>query len=154
MSDLLARAVEIAFEAHKDQYDKQGMPYIFHVMRVAMAVEDPHRIAALLHDVVEDTSWTLDDLRKEFPTFVVDSLDALTHRKGQGETYAHYIGRVAKDETARIVKLADLRDNLSPDRISFLAPEAARSLAKRYMDAFRRLSDADNFKCGYSADAD
>lgn len=142
MSDLLHKAVRIAFEAHEGQSDKQGEPYIFHVMRVALAVEgEGARALALLHDVVEDSEWTLDDvhdagIREE----VVISLRYLTRTKS--ETYAGYIEDLIEygDPDAIAVKLADLRDNLRPERIAALPPEQAASLSKRYHAAYARLS--------------
>jgi guanosine-3',5'-bis(diphosphate) 3'-pyrophosphohydrolase len=143
MNDLLHTAVSIACQAHAGQSDQQGEPYIFHVMRVALACEGEARIVALLHDVVEDSATvTTDSLFMEgFPSRIVDAVDALTRRKHEGETYAAYIDRVARNPLARHVKLADLADNLRPERIGSLPPEQAASLSKRYLAAYRTLTN-------------
>lgn len=145
MSDLLHKSVRIAFEAHEGQSDKQGEPYIFHVMRVALACEGEARIVALLHDVVEDgDGWTLNRLAVHgMPDWVCDAVRAITRRSWLGaelDTYAEYIERVSLNPLAVRVKLADLRDNLRPERIASLPPERAASLSKRYHSAYARLS--------------
>jgi len=140
---LLQIATRIACVAHAGQVDKQGEPYIFHVMRVALAVDgEEARTLALLHDVVEDTGWSLDDVHGAgIPEEVVISLRYLTRTKS--ETYAGYIEGLVEygDPAAIAVKLADLADNLRPERISTLPPEQAASLSKRYHAAYRRLSE-------------
>jgi (p)ppGpp synthase/HD superfamily hydrolase len=112
--DLLERAIGCALAAHAGQRysSPKPEPYILHPLRVMCAVEGTHaRIAAVLHDVIEDTGMTLVDLQREgFPRPVIHAVDCLTHR--DGETYAAYIERVATDPIAVIVKVADLRDNL------------------------------------------
>ncbi|MEJ2538587.1 MAG: HD domain-containing protein [Gemmatimonadota bacterium] len=130
----LERAISIAAEAHAGQTDKSGAPYILHPLRVMMRVEgDDARIAAVLHDLVEDTHWTFDDLRTEgFDEAVVAALDALTRR--EGELYMDFCRRAATNELARQVKLADIDDNLDPARVAAL-PEQNRSLPDRYRKA-------------------
>lgn len=109
----LERAIEIAAGAHSEQRDRAGEPYILHPLRVLLAVEDPAaRIAAALHDVVEDSSWTLADLRREgFAEEVVRAVDAVTRR--EGEPYDEFVLRSCADPLGREVKVADVRDNLS-----------------------------------------
>jgi (p)ppGpp synthase/HD superfamily hydrolase len=130
----LERAISIAAEGHAGQTDKSGAPYILHPLRVMMRVEgDDARIAAVLHDLVEDTHWTFDDLRTEgFDEAVVAALDALTRR--EGELYMDFCRRAATNELARQVKLADIDDNLDPARVAAL-PEQNRSLPDRYRKA-------------------
>lgn len=130
----LERAISIAAEAHAGQCDKGGAPYILHVLRVMMRVSgDEARISAVLHDLVEDTPWTLDGLREEgFGEAVVTAVDALTRR--EGEVYLDFCRRAAENELARQVKLADLDDNLDPKRAAAL-PEENRSLLVRYRKA-------------------
>lgn len=110
-------AVEIAKEAHRGQKEKNGRPYIDHPMRVMMeARSEEAQIVAILHDVVEDTAVTLADLRAAgFSDRVLAGIDAITKRPG--EDYDAYIERVAADDLALEVKLADLRDNLDADRL-------------------------------------
>ncbi len=135
----LERAISIAAEAHAGQTDKGGAPYILHPLRVMMRVEgEDARIAAVLHDLVEDTHWTFDDLRTEgFGEAVVAALDGLTRR--DGELYLDFCRRAATNELARQVKLADIDDNLDPARVAAL-PEQHRSLADRYRKARAILS--------------
>lgn len=138
----LERAIVIAAEAHAGQVDKAGAPYILHPLRVMLAVEGVEaKVAAVLHDVVEDTPWTLEELRAEgFGTDVVEAVDGLTRRSG--EVYLDFCRRAAGNEIARRVKLADLADNLDPDRLGAL-PEAHRSLADRYRKARQILLAAE-----------
>jgi (p)ppGpp synthase/HD superfamily hydrolase len=118
MKSNLSLAIKIATEAHDGQEDKGGAPYILHPLRVMMAVNDPReRIAAVLHDVVEDCpEWTLTRLREQpFSGAVCDALDALTRRPG--EDYWDFIDRCGDDPVALVVKLADLKDNQDLSRI-------------------------------------
>ena len=139
----LERAIAIAAESHSGQTDKGGAPYILHPLRVMLRVEgEVARMAAVLHDVVEDTDWTLDDLRAEgFGESVVAAVDALTRRPG--EVYLDFCRRAARNEVARRVKLADIDDNLDPLRVAAL-PEDARSLSDRYRKARAILLDAED----------
>lgn len=113
----LERAIAIAAEAHAGQVDKAGHPYILHPLRVMLHVEgDYAQMAAVLHDVVEDTSVTLDQLVNEgFPQAVVAAVDALTKRPGETKLMA--AERAAKNAIARVVKLADNADNMDLSRI-------------------------------------
>jgi guanosine-3',5'-bis(diphosphate) 3'-pyrophosphohydrolase len=113
----LERAIEIAARAHAGQVDKAGAPYILHPLRLMLAVQGEHqRMAAVLHDVVEDTSVTLEDLQREgFPAAVVDAVRALTKLPGEGRIAAAH--RAAADPVARAVKLADVSDNMDLRRI-------------------------------------
>ncbi len=114
----LERAIEIAVRAHAGQIDKAGQPYILHPLRVMFAVERLHeRMAAVLHDVVEDTPITLENLKSEgFPMAVLDAIRALTKMKGEDRIEA--ARRAAENPIARVVKLADVSDNMDLSRIS------------------------------------
>lgn len=114
----LERAIAIAAEAHAGQQDKAGESYILHPLRVMLAVTTPEeRMAGVLHDLVEDTPWTLEQLRAEgFPEAVVEAVDALTRR--DGEDYFDFVLRAGSHPVARLVKRADLRDNLDLTRIA------------------------------------
>jgi (p)ppGpp synthase/HD superfamily hydrolase len=138
----LERAVAIAAEAHAGQKDKAGEPYILHPLRVMMAVTEPdERIVAALHDVVEDTPWTLEALRAEgFSCAVVDAVDALTRR--DGEDYFDYVRRAAAYPIARAVKIADLRDNMNMARIPVPA-DRDHARIDRYREALRMVGGAD-----------
>lgn len=114
----LERAISIAALAHEGQTDKGGLPYILHPLKVMLRVSLPEeRIAAVLHDVVEDSSITIADLRNEgFGEPVLSALDSLTKRSG--EDYQKFIERASRDPIGRIVKLADLAENSDLSRIS------------------------------------
>ncbi len=127
------RAISIAADAHAGQEDKQGKPYIFHVLRVMMAVPDDLKIAAVLHDVVEDTPLSLKDLAAlgvENQELAMISL--LT--RGKDESYDEFIKRLSKHSGASQIKVADLKDNLDPAR-----GPIDESLDKRYRKAFLTL---------------
>ena len=113
----LDKAIQIAVSAHAGQVDKAGQPYILHPLRVMCSVETPHeRLAAVLHDVVEDTAVTIDDLANEgFPAEVLDAVQALT--KLSGESRLDAAKRAVRNRIARKVKLADVADNMDMNRI-------------------------------------
>lgn len=114
---MLSKAILIATNAHQNQTDKAGEPYILHPLRVMISrLNEIERICAVLHDVIEDTYITLDYLRNEgFTEEVLAVLDALTRRSG--ESYNEFISRIINNKTACRVKLADLKDNMDLSRI-------------------------------------
>lgn len=116
MVDMLSKAIQIAAYWHAGQVDKSGAPYILHPLRVMMSVEgETDKIVAVLHDVLEDTELTADDLRAhKFSSDVREAVQALTRQTG--EDYFDFINRLAPNPIARRVKLADIADNLSPAR--------------------------------------
>jgi len=118
MAATIERAIVIAVMAHEGQVDKAGAPYIYHPLRVMLSLETlEERMAAVLHDVVEDGEVTLEQLRAEGSLeAVVGAVDALTKR--EGEDYEAFIRRVGPNRLARRVKLADLRDNSDLSRIA------------------------------------
>jgi (p)ppGpp synthase/HD superfamily hydrolase len=134
----LERAIEIACRAHAGQVDKAGAPYILHPLRMMLAVRSPEeRMAAVLHDVVEDSTVSLEQLRAEgFPAAVVAAVEALTKR--EGEAYEAFIRRVAPNALAREVKLADLRDNSDLSRIAE-PTEKDRARIEKYRRAMATL---------------
>lgn len=114
---MLGKAILIATNAHKDQIDKAGQPYILHPLRMMFSLKnEEERICAVLHDVVEDTDITFDILRDEgFSEDILRVVDALTKR--EDESYDDFILRVLENKTACNVKLADLKDNMDLSRI-------------------------------------
>jgi (p)ppGpp synthase/HD superfamily hydrolase len=134
----LERAIAIAAMAHQGQVDKARMPYVLHPLRMMLSVDTPEaRMAAVLHDVVEDTPVTLKRLRAEgFPEAVIEAVEALTKR--EGEDYEAFIRRVAPNPIARQVKLADLRDNSDLSRIA-QPTEKDRQRLERYQAAIQYL---------------
>jgi guanosine-3',5'-bis(diphosphate) 3'-pyrophosphohydrolase len=113
----LERALEIAAKAHAGQVDKGGAPYILHPIRVMLSLSSiPAQITAILHDVVEDTDITIDDLRREgFAESILEAIEALTKRKGEDRISAAH--RAAQNQIACAVKLADIADNMDLSRI-------------------------------------
>ena len=117
---LIIKAYEFAKNKHEDQLRKSGEPYIIHPLEVAniladLELDDATICAALLHDVLEDTNVTEDELRNMFPNEIVDGVITLTHRKD--ESYFEYISRVSTSKLAKKVKVADLLHNLDITRI-------------------------------------
>jgi len=137
----LEKAIGIAAQAHAGQVDKAGAPYILHPLRVMLAVASlDERIVAVLHDVVEDTDWTFDQLRiKGFAESMPEALDAVTHR--EGESYEDFVQRAAKNPIDRNVKRADLLDNLNLSRIPAPTPNDHDRVAK-YRKALSILDSA------------
>lgn len=133
-----ARALQIARIAHFGQRDKAGADYLTHPVRVAECLVDEEEIVALLHDVVEDTAYTVADLAREgFSDAVIEAIRAIT--RGEGEPYEAYIRRLGQNPIARAVKLADLRDNLDLLRLPELT-DTDLEHALRYHRAYRYLS--------------
>lgn len=138
MKMTLEDAITLAFSVHRGQKDKGGSPYILHPLRVMVAVgfDEDAQMVAVLHDVIEDTD--VDEVKLQnagCPKNVVEALLALT--RVDGETYADYIERVAKNRLAVRVKVADLEDNMRPCR----APGRTQSMMKRYRAAHYRLTN-------------
>jgi hypothetical protein len=141
---MLNKAIEIAAKAHAGQVDKGGNPYILHPLRVMQNFcddgDESAQICAVLHDVVEDTSVTLDDLRSEgFSEAIITSLDCLTKRKG--ESYDDFISRVLMNKLACKVKRGDLADNMNLTRIPNPTAKDEERI-KKYRKAADRLDEA------------
>lgn len=112
---LTNRAMVLAYNAHHGQLDRSGIPYIFHPIHLAEQMTDEISCcAALLHDVIEDTSVTLEQLRGEFPEEVVTAVALLTHR--QDVDYFDYVRTLKANPVAKKVKLADLAHNSDQTR--------------------------------------
>ena len=127
---LYQQALAIAKDAHKGQVDKAGVAYIQHPLYVASLVEgELAKTIALLHDVVEDSAWTLEDLRMEgLPEEVVQAVGILT--KKRNENYEEYILRVKQNPLARQVKLADLKHNSDLSRLANVTDRDRKRVAK------------------------
>lgn len=122
MKSTLEDAIAFAALSHRAQRDKAGAPYILHPLRVMASLgreaSENERIAAMLHDVVEDCGVELRDLRDiGFDEEVVAAVDALTKRPEEKDDYMRAIRRVALNPIARRVKIADLTDNMDPSRL-------------------------------------
>lgn len=133
---LADKAFEWAASAHQGQVDKIGEPYLGHPKRVARAVyeatgSDEATAVAWLHDVVEDSPVTLDQLRGTgFPERVVEAVDAISKRKG--ESFADYYERVKANPLALVVKWHDVADNADPRRLAKVAPDTQDRLRAKY----------------------
>ena len=134
------KAMKLCFQAHKDQTDKSGLPYVFHPFHVAEQMPDENTtVTALLHDVVEDMPYTLQDLRDMgFAPEVLTALALLTHDKSV--PYLEYVAKIRENEIARTVKLADLRHNSDLSRLDRI-DEAALKRVEKYRAAIRLLSE-------------
>jgi (p)ppGpp synthase/HD superfamily hydrolase len=132
----LERAIAIAAMAHEGQVDKGGAPYILHPLQVMLRLQDPEaRTVAVLHDVVEDSPVSLEDLRVQgFSEGVLSALEALTKR--EGEDYQAFVERAGRDPLARQVKLADLAENSDLSRIPAPSAKDLERVAK-----YRRAID-------------
>jgi (p)ppGpp synthase/HD superfamily hydrolase len=135
----LDRAILIAAQAHLGQRDKSGAPYILHPLRIMMRMEsEAAMIAAALHDVVEDSDWTIEQLRGEgFSEEVLEALDCLTRR--DGETYDEFVARAQANSIARQVKIADLEDNMNVKRLGEMTSKDLARIEK-YHRAWRALT--------------
>lgn len=137
MNTNLSFAIKYATEWHNGVVDKAGKPYILHPLRVMLKMDtEEEQVVALLHDVVEDTSCTLLQIGAEFGEAVAEAVDAISRRTN--ETYFAYIYRVKENSVARKVKIADIFDNMSPDRV-YQPEELQRSNNIRYEKALRIL---------------
>ena len=112
-TELTNKAMKIAYEAHHGTLDAEKIPYIFHPARVGSGFDTEAEVCVgLLHDVVEDTDITIEDLRKDgFPEDMLEALTLLTHE--DGTDYMDYVKAAAKNPIAKAVKIADLRDNIA-----------------------------------------
>ena len=126
------------YEAHQGQTDKSGIPYVLHPIHVAEQMTDEQTtIVALLHDVIEDTDYTLQDLEKMgFEQLVLDALALMTHKKGV--PYLEYVAKLKDNPIARAVKLADLRHNNDASRLDTV-DEKTKSRLEKYKAAIEIL---------------
>lgn len=126
---LTNKALRLAYAAHHGQTDTSGQPYIFHPCHLAEQMTDEVSVCvALLHDVVEDTDLTFEDLEREFPQEVTDALRLLTHEKGTD--YFDYVRAIKQNPVAVKVKLADLAHNSDETRFAGCGDIPAEQLAR------------------------
>lgn len=138
MSDI-EKAIALALEAHRGQSDKAGKPYILHPLRLALKFENEEEmVVAVLHDVVEDSDLTLQDLSDlGFSNTVTDAIGCIS--KAPGESYDGFISRVLSNEIARRVKIEDIKDNLDLTRLQNVSEEDLKRV-KKYHRALRKLT--------------
>ena len=141
-TEMTKKELKLCFTAHKDQTDKSGMPYVFHPFHLAEQMPDEDTtIVALLHDVIEDTPYTLDDLRAMgFNEQVLDALALMTHDKRI--PYMDYVAKIKGNKIARTVKLADLKHNSDLSRLNNVDEKAMKRIEK-YRQAIALLSEHD-----------
>lgn len=138
-TDLTKKALKISFSAHKDQVDKSGMPYVYHPFHLAEQMDDEYSTCvALLHDVVEDTDITLDELSELFPKEVTDAIAMMTH--DDSVPYLDYVREIKNNPIAAKVKLADLKHNSDLTRLDVVDDKALERVEK-YKKAISILTD-------------
>ena len=139
-TSLTKKALKLCFDTHKNQVDKSGMPYVFHPFHLAEQMDDEiSTVCALLHDVVEDSETTLDDLSKMgFPKEVIEVLSLLTH--ADDIPYMDYVREIKKNPIATKVKIADLKHNSDSTRVEY-ADERMLERWEKYAEAIRILSE-------------
>lgn len=137
MTNKILDAIAIAYSAHLGQKDKAGNEYIEHVLSVSKEVEkEEEKMVALLHDVVEDSDYSLEDLKRyDFPDTVIEAVDCITKR--ESEKYKDYLERVKCNKLAREVKIKDIGNNMQ--RLKNLEEEEQKRLHKKYNFALERL---------------
>ena len=135
----LERAIEIATEAHRGQFDKNGCDYIMHPLRVMAAGKSlEEKIVGVLHDVVEDSDWTFERLEAEgFTSDIIEALRCVT-KLSDSEPYDRFIARVKKNPLAVAVKLNDLTDNMDIRRLPYISDKDVKRL-KKYLRAYKQL---------------
>ena len=137
-TELTKKAMRISFESHKNQTDKNNIPYIYHPIHLAEQMTDEDSICvALLHDVVEDTDITFEDLEKEgFSKDIIDAIRLMTH--DESVPYMEYIKLIKTNSIATVVKLADLKHNSDLTRLD-VVDEKATKRAEKYKTAIELL---------------
>jgi len=135
--DSVEKALELALEAHENQKDKAGEEYILHPIRVMQSVEfKDEKVVALLHDVVEDSSKSFEDLEEHFSEGIVSAVRCVT--KKENESYSQFVGRAKSNSIAREVKMADIRDNMDLGRLEEVT-EADLDRMKKYHKGLKYL---------------
>lgn len=135
---LRKKAMNLCFQAHRNQTDKSGLPYVFHPFHLAEQMTDEiTTVVALLHDVVEDSPYTLSDLEAMgFPAEALDAIALMTHN--DNIPYLQYVAKIKRNPIARAVKLADLRHNSDLTRLDTVDARAIARVQK-YAAAIRLL---------------
>lgn len=139
-SDTVKKAINIMYEKHENQIDKGGVPYIFHPWHIAEQMPDEAKtIVALLHDVLEDTDTTKEELKSfGFSDEIIKALELLTH--SADEDYFTYIKNLSSNEIARCVKLEDLKHNLDLTRLEKVTEKDLKRQQK-YQECIRYLEN-------------
>ncbi|MBQ9871933.1 MAG: bifunctional (p)ppGpp synthetase/guanosine-3',5'-bis(diphosphate) 3'-pyrophosphohydrolase [Eubacterium sp.] len=139
-TEMTKKAIRFAFQAHEGQLDRSGLPYILHPLHLAeqMTSEDAC-VTALLHDVLEDTDVTVEDLRKEgFSETQIEAVELLS--RSEDEDYFDYVRRIRSNALAKEVKLADLAHNRDRTRLEYISEKDEKRFQK-YTEAVRILTE-------------
>lgn len=136
---LLEQAIHIALQAHLGEADKGGNPYVLHPLRVMLAMETTEeKIVAVLHDVIEDSSFTIEELKQRgFSKKVLDAVTLLTKKENQN--YQDYISAIKKNPLVTKVKLSDLKDNMNTTRLKKVGV-ADKERLRKYKAAYKFLT--------------
>ncbi len=141
--ELIYKSLEIVTRVFNEKCDKGGFPYIIHLLKVYSGVSSYNeKVCALLHDIIEDTDITYDDLKKVgYSDEIIEILTILTKLKG--EDYRDYIDRIINSNNyqAMNIKLADLRHNMDAGRIKNPTPNDVMRISKRYEPAYEKISN-------------
>ena len=141
-TELTRKAMKIAYNAHINQVDKSGVPYIYHPIHLAEQMDtETECIVALLHDVVEDTDVTFEQLEQDFPEEVIEELKLLTHDKNTD--YMKYVKKLKANPIAKKVKIADIKHNSDETRLEKIT---VKDIARRnkYKKALEILEGENN----------
>ena len=139
-TEMTKKALLLSFNAHKDQVGKGGLPYVYHPFHLAEQMDTEEAVTvALLHDVVEDTDYTIEDIiAMGFPKSVTDALALMTH--DDTTPYMDYVAKIKSNPIAKAVKLADLRHNSDTSRLDIIDEKVLRRVQK-YYDAIMLLEN-------------
>lgn len=134
------KALKLCFEAHKEQVDKSGMPYVFHPFHLAEQMQtEETTVVALLHDLVEDTDYTIEDLTSMgFGKSITDAIALMTH--ADGVAYMDYVREIKNNPIAKAVKLADLKHNSDLTRLDVI-DDNALNRREKYLKAIELLEE-------------
>lgn len=135
---LTMKAMKLAYEAHHGQLDYNGMPYVFHPYHLAEQMTDEiTTCVALLHDLVEDTDWTIEQLAEEFPPEVTQAVALLTH--DESVDYFEYVRPIKDNPVAKAVKLADLAHN--SDEMRCIGCDIPEETLARWREKYSRAKE-------------
>ena len=134
------KALALCYEAHKEQTDKSGLPYVFHPFHLAeQMIDEDTTVVALLHDVVEDTEYTIEDLKNMgFNQKVIEAISLMTH--DEKIPYEEYVLKLKENSIARTVKIADLKHNSDLTRLNSITEKDLKR-AEKYKKAIKILGE-------------
>ena len=143
---MINKALRISFDAHKNQVDKSDIPYVYHPFHLAEQMDDEKSvIVALLHDVVEDSDYTIEDLKDVgFDKDILDAISLLTHKRYV--PYMEYIKKIKPNPLAKKVKIADLKHNSDISRNEIIDIKSQKRF-KKYREALAILEEEDKKPC-------